>query len=276
MLNQFINFSLISLCIVSTNTRAAPPPIGCDSEKPHLTYPQLPNIESSFKIVRRGITGQENLQITYNQQTHQPEIKVKYPKGSYDPGTMKKNNSPLGGAVFRSPLSTGETDCIFLSYSVQFAENFNFGLGGKLPGLYGGRPISGGEKADGKNGFSIRIKWDENGQGSPYAYIPEKKSTYGETFGEKPLLFIPGKKHKITLQIKLNSPEKKDGLLMIWQDGTLKYKNTEIKYRESSDLKISGFLFSTFFGGHNPEYASPNETYAIFTEIFTSNYLILN
>lgn len=245
----------------------------CDFAKPYTTYPRLPGEQNLLSFYKINITGNENIRVTQREKDKDTEIFVKYPKGSYDPGTMKKLDLPVGGAVFRSPLETGETDCIFLYYTIQFTENFQFGRGGKLPGLYGGIPISGGARPDGENGFTVRIKWDKDGYGSPYAYIPEKKTSYGETFDSKAFLFTPGQKHKIIIFLKLNDPGKSNGVLNMWQDGVLKFTHTTIRYRNSENLKISGFLFSTFFGGHSPEDASPIDNSATFSEIKLSNHI---
>lgn len=63
-----------------------------------------------------------------------PAMKATYPKGSYTFG-----NEPQGGFSFYSPGPSGvdltTAKEATLGYSVYFAENFQFNLGGKLPGL---------------------------------------------------------------------------------------------------------------------------------------------
>lgn len=69
-----------------------------------------------------------------------------------------------------------------LSYAVRFSSNFNFVLGGKLPGLYGGIGNTGGNIPDGTDGFSTRYMWGRNGVGEVYAYLPTSQQ-YGTGIG---------------------------------------------------------------------------------------------
>ncbi len=57
-----------------------------------------------------------------------------------------------GGISWRRPIPAA--DRVELAYLVTFSEDFDFSKGGKLPGLSGGpENVTGGNKADGKNGF---------------------------------------------------------------------------------------------------------------------------
>lgn len=71
----------------------------------------------------------------------QPVMKVLYAAGSYSPTGTKSNSGSLGGTDFKAiPPEFGNAsyDSALLSYDLAFANNFQWVLGGKLPGIFGG------------------------------------------------------------------------------------------------------------------------------------------
>ena len=95
----------------------------------------------------------------------QTAIQMFYPQGSINPG----GKTPQGGADFYgSPLaSIKSARNVSMEYAVFFPKNFQWVLGGKLPGLYGGRPgCSGGDAAE--DCFSTRLMWRAKGAGELY------------------------------------------------------------------------------------------------------------
>lgn len=66
-------------------------------------------------------------------------MSVLYAAGSYSPSGKHAKDGSLGGAEFNAaPFGGASYDSALLSYDLAFAENFNWVLGGKLPGIYGG------------------------------------------------------------------------------------------------------------------------------------------
>lgn len=127
-------------------------------------------------------------------------MEVLYAAGSYAPSGAKSNSGSTGGTEFyTTPDSNNASyDSMLLRYDLAFASNFDWVLGGKLPGLFGGinfiNPIhctclviyaffslslsplgppgkgcSGGNKADGSNCFSTRIMWRQGGMCTLFA-----------------------------------------------------------------------------------------------------------
>ena len=90
-------------------------------------------------------------------------LQLFYPQDSINPG-----NSPQGGADFyATPLPLADVSNVTLEYSVFFPSNFDWVLGGKLPGLYGGHmTCSGGD--DATQCFSTRLMWRSGGAGELY------------------------------------------------------------------------------------------------------------
>ena len=90
-------------------------------------------------------------------------LRLLFPAGSINPGTK-----PQGGAEFyASPIDITSARNVTLQYSVFFPLGFDFVLGGKMPGLYGGHTgCSGGDPA--VDCFSTRLMWREGGIGELY------------------------------------------------------------------------------------------------------------
>lgn len=192
-------------------------------------------------------------------------LRVVYPEGSFSPSQTKKSGLPVGGAQFISQPSSDflPAESLRLRYEVMFEENFDFVKGGKLPGLYGGDAISGGDIPDGTNGFSARLMWRENGAGEVYAYLPTSEE-YGTSIGRGSWYFQPGQWHTIDLQVQLNDVGSNNGSIVLGVDGKTVIEENEVLFRTVDTLKIDGIFFSTFFGGSDSSWATPKTTYVYF------------
>eukprot|EP00121_Abeoforma_whisleri_P005983 Awhi_evm1s5432 len=188
-----------------------------------------------------------------------------------------------GGSQFYQSFE-GLNDKATLEYEVYFPSDFEWKKGGKLPGLHGGNEkCSGGFKADGKNCYSLRLMWRENGAFETYAYLPLSKAVdefcagcagYAEPIKKcsqatehhwcaidrkSKNKFKKNKWHKIQQSIKLNDPDEADGTYELRVDGELISKLKNVVYRTTDKLKVNGLFFSTFFGGDDSSYAPSSD-----------------
>jgi hypothetical protein len=196
-------------------------------------------------------------------------LRVKYPKGSASPNAVRNEGAPLGGAQFYAKLGMTPQDALLLSYSVRFSDNFEFVKGGKLPGLYGGSAVSGGNIPDGTDGFSTRFMWRKNGDGEVYAYLPSS-TEYGTSIGRGNWRFKPGVWYKIEQEVTLNQPGKADGRVRVWLDDRLVLDQNGLTFRTVNTLKIEGIFFSTFFGGEDTTWAPSKDVSADFADFKVS------
>ncbi|ORY96287.1 hypothetical protein BCR43DRAFT_270553 [Syncephalastrum racemosum] len=191
-------------------------------------------------------------------------MEVLYAAGSYAPSGSKSNSGSTGGTEFyTTPDSNNASyDSMLLRYDLAFASNFDWVLGGKLPGLFGGPPgkgCSGGNKADGSNCFSSRLMWRQGGSGEAYAYIPDSNvcsdsnvqcnDEYGVSFSRGVIQFKTNQWTTLEMYVKVNNASKSDGILQVWQDGSLKINQQNLQYRTSNAVALTSMMFSTFFGG---------------------------
>ena len=192
-------------------------------------------------------------------------LRVYYPAGSASPSVSRQTASPLGGAQFYSDLFLPAQTQMRLTYYLRFAEGFDFVKGGKLPGLFGGVGASGGDSPNGADGFSVRLMWRRDGQGEVYAYLPTSES-YGTSIERGAWRFQPGSWYKLTQEIKLNNPDQADGEIRLWVNDAPVIDQKEVTFRTVDSLKINGIFFSTFFGGGDASWATPQDTYIDFAD----------
>lgn len=203
----------------------------------------------------------ENVRIVSAAPGAAPALAVRYPKGSIAPSSK----APRGGAGFVSQAGLGRgADAACLSYRVRFAPGFAFARGGKLPGLYGGDGPVGGAAADA--GFSARLMWRRGGDGELYAYLPEAATSHGQSLGRGAWRFPVGRWVSVEEEIVLNDPAAADGIARIWIDSELRFEATDIVFRRDPEVRIEGLMFSTFFGGQDPSWASPKDQEALFAD----------
>ena len=212
-----------------------------------------------WSVRKKGKWGLENISLVKDSSDKFGQVlRVRYPAGSASPSVSRKNNVSIGGAQFFADLGMSPKSSLRLSYYLRFSENFDFVKGGKLPGLFGGTEVSGGENPDGTNGFSTRFMWRKNGDGELYAYLPSSKK-YGTSIGRGNWQFVPGKWHHLEQEVKLNQPGSNNGQVTVWLDGKKVLDEREITFRTTDALKIEGIFFSTFFSGGDTSWATPKD-----------------
>ena len=264
-----------SLCLLplaaatADETLGTPTQSACSQRYPLVaaTGPAV-DAEDAQAAIRQGFTTHrdwgtdQNARVLGAHQTGLGEagLRVHYPANTSSPG-----DTDIGGAGFYAApasLSGAETAC--LSYRVRFAPGFDFVKGGKLPGLFGGEAPSGGEEANGTNGFSMRYMWRKNGQGELYEYAVDQDEDYGKSVGRGRWTFPTGRWVTLEQEIVLNDPGQANGIARVWVDGRPILEQRGIVYRTTRDVTIDGLMFSTFFGGHGEDWRTPTDQYADF------------
>ncbi|KAJ3989088.1 polysaccharide lyase family 14 protein [Lentinula detonsa] len=206
-----------------------------------------------------------------------PVLQVTYPAGSYSHNT--------GGSQFENLWNTTDGSSfqsMLLSYEVAFDKNFDWVLGGKLPGLRGGTNAtgcSGGDEPTGLDCFSTRLMWRPDGVGEVYAYIPTTStfcqetdiicnSDFGVSISRGSFTFVSGEWNRITLFVQLNDPvTTANGNLQLYFNDQQVISRQDLQFRRGSSVDINGFYFSTFFGGSDDTWATPTTTHTYYRNI---------
>lgn len=212
-----------------------------------------------------------------------PVLSVAYPPGSFSPV-----NSQVEGGVhfYATPFQGNQYGEMLLHYEVAFDPTFDWVLGGKLPGLFGGDQsagCSGGTQSDGSNCWSMRLMWRQGGDGEAYAYVPTSSDfcnqnevmcnyDYGKSIGRHLFTFTPGAWNSVDLFVGLNNPPSSaNGRVSVFFNGVEAISLSDVQYRttgsQSDGLLISSMMFSTFFGGGTTAWASTGNATSYFRNI---------
>jgi len=220
-------------------------------------------------LLQKGGPAADQVSHVWGRGTMQPKpegdgsgLLVRYPQGSVDPAD-KAAPQGGGGFLYRAP---GQAQARCLAYRVRFSDGFDFARGGKLPGLYGGAAPRGCVAADLAAGFSARLMWRAGGAGELYLYAPDRTAHCGESIGRGSFHFTPGRWTRIAEEVVLNQPGQSDGVVRVWADGRLAVERRGLDLREQPQIGVDGLIFSTFFGGHGPDWASPRDQSAEFAD----------
>lgn len=144
-----------------------------------------------------------------------------------------------------------------LNYDVKFCNDFQFTKGGKLHGLGPAEPVTGGNKV-GADNWSARVTFQGSGAPKTYVYHQDMERQYGDSVKATNFKFELGRYYAISLHVKVNEPASAaNGFARIYVDGQKVADAENIRFRGNSgeSTLISTVLFSTFHGGHSPEYA---------------------
>jgi len=152
----------------------------------------------------------------------------------------------------------------YLRYYVKFEKGFDFGRGGKTPGMMGWAPGRqagwGGRRANGTNGFSTRICWSRDGAITMYTYHADQKTIYGDAFETRTAdglaRWTPDRWTCMELHMKLNTPGarrgekgKHDGIVELWRDGELIGRKADVRFRDLPTMKLDNLFVNAYFGG---------------------------
>lgn len=168
------------------------------------------------------------------------------------------------GASIEFPLKKikgGEPSEIYFRYYLRLGDDWNPSGGGKLPGIGGtyGRAGWGRRPSDGTNGWSARGLFGASKDGMTpigfYCYHADMKGKYGEhwTWDRGRLGFlVKNRWYCVEQYAKLNTPGKKDGILRGWIDGQLAFEKTDVRMRDTPELKIENIWINLYHGGGAP------------------------
>lgn len=224
---------------------------------------------TEWNAAKKGRFGLDNLSV-HEEEPFGYFLRARYYQGGASPSASRRAGVKEGGGQFLGRLPKGPVDHLFLRYFVRFPVDFPFVKGGKLPGLYGGTQVSGGRIPDGTNGFSTRFMWRTEGQGEVYAYLPSS-TRFGTSLGRGDFSFQRGRFQCIEQELILNTPGQADGIVRAFVDGELVHETRHLLLRTTPYLQIEGVFFSTFFGGGDPTWGPPNDTYVDFAAFRTSS-----
>jgi hypothetical protein len=195
-------------------------------------------------------------------------------------GSIYQEGVKPGGVRYQwNPSGMNGAAAACLTYSVWMPEEFDFGQGGVLPGLFGGEKYDPKARANGTNGFAARFVWRNGGLGELSVQIPDLAALNAEKGGGKidvdfPVdptalsvtigsagFFLPrGRWMSFEQELVLNSPGQADGLVRLWMDGVLRVEKTGLVWRTDETLTLTGVTGDVSYGGLDSDAVAPADT----------------
>jgi hypothetical protein len=155
--------------------------------------------------------------------------------------TTKSGRSGLGFTWLLANTQPAQAAC--LSYQVMVPNDFEYGDGGILPGLFGGATTA--PPQDGKDqvssSFGTHILWARDGRLSLRMALAS--DTGGADFkhlGPVAPQLERGRWVPIEQEIKLNTDDMNDGLMRVWVDGQLKLEMLNVAWRANEVSMFRG------------------------------------
>jgi hypothetical protein len=178
------------------------------------------------------------------------------------------SHSALGSGEF-VPVAPVD-DVAFMRIHLMLQENFSMGRcrSMKLFGLRGGATIEnayGGacSRPNGKDKFSVKLIMDNWSELALYYYHPDQTGLCGDIRYSRKLFggpkLLPGIWYCLELMVKLNTPGKHDGVVLLWVDGKPAIRIDNLRFRDMDTLKIRRFTIETYFGGALASDTSPKD-----------------
>jgi len=173
-----------------------------------------------------------------------------------------QKSSSLDGMDYRFQQQIGyEPEEIYWRHYVRFADDWSPEGQGKLPGFGGtyNRGGWGGKPSDGYNGWSARGWWWYTTGNPPtaaktgyYVYHVDQPGDYGSNWvwsrpGGDDWLVGWNQWYCVEQYCKMNTPGQNDGILRAWIDGEEVFEKTDIRFRDTTNLKIEKILASSIY-----------------------------
>jgi N-sulfoglucosamine sulfohydrolase len=157
-----------------------------------------------------------------------------------------------------------------LNYDVRFDRDFQFVKGGKLIGLGPAKHVTGGRPVV-PGGWSARVTFKEGGAARLYTYHQDQPGQYGDRLPvEDPFHFEKERFYSVSLHVRVNEPaDAANGFSRLYVDGDLVDSHEGLRFRgeDSEASLINKFMFSSFHGGHMPEWA-PRDADGNYTTVY--------
>lgn len=157
-------------------------------------------------------------------------------------------------------------EALHLRYWIRLSEGFTVNHQQKLHAI-AGRGDShddwpaagwGGRNSDGSNGWSARIALDDSQFDSQpglefYVYHADMSGDYGDRYAWGEAL-PPGEWHQLDLEVRMNTPGDRDGVVRGWLNGDVAHELTGIRFRDADHghIGIDQCWHNIYHGGSDP------------------------
>jgi hypothetical protein len=155
-------------------------------------------------------------------------MSVELPKGSAAPTSSVV---PKGGLSLPwQPRTLKDKSTVCLSYQILLPSDFDFNLGGVLPGVFGGVEQS-------NDRFLVQLGWRQGGAIGATNHVTLDGKKWKQQAEAEGYTIPRGRWVKIDQEVILNEPDLENGVLRVWLDGALAIDKADIAYRSAGRRK---------------------------------------
>lgn len=175
-------------------------------------------------------------------------MSVELPKGSAAPTSSVV---PKGGLSLPwQPRTLKDKSTVCLSYQILLPSDFDFNLGGALPGVLGGVEQS-------NDRFLVQLGWRQGGAIGVTNYVTLDGKKWKQQAEAEGYTIPRGRWVKIDQEVILNEPDLENGVLRVWLDGALAIDKADIAYRVKPDITLAGVAADVFYNGEDVSGRAP-------------------
>jgi hypothetical protein len=175
-------------------------------------------------------------------------MSVELPKGSAAPTSSVV---PKGGLSLPwQPRTLKDKSTVCLSYQILLPSDFDFNLGGVLPGVFGGVEQS-------NDRFLVQLGWRQGGAIGATNHVTLDGKKWKQQAEAEGYTIPRGRWVKIDQEVILNEPDLENGVLRVWLDGALAIDKADIAYRVKPDIALAGVAADVFYNGEDVSGRAP-------------------
>lgn len=248
---------------------------------PYVDYENAPGIIDKIDFENRQVD-------TYTESMFNTDFNNEWGSITGSANIINENNSnklavthPVGH--YKKGISAGkelnEFNELYFSYEITFGKDYDFSMGGKMPGLSGLNPnVS--AKPDGcktigeDEGFSLRSMFREDGRAIGYFYHQDKTKSCGDEIdyqheGQN-FSFKREKTYLIEQFVKMNDANQANGIVTIYVNGFKVLEKTNMTFSENGIYGINYQYFQLWHGGNDSGWAVDRDSTAYFDNVVLS------
>lgn len=185
-------------------------------------------------------------------------LQVALPKGSPRSGDDTVAKSGLGFRWLSGRLAGAAAAC--LTYDVFLPQDFEFGPGGSLPGLFGG-PVDEHPQQPGRSGFSAPYRWQDDAKAAVRTVTTEHPQGTSIAIDPDRFKLERGRWTRLEQEVVLNTPGNRDGILRVWVNGALRLDRAKLTLRADDKTVFSGVAADVHYGRSDLSWAAaPKDT----------------
>jgi hypothetical protein len=113
------------------------------------------------------------------------------------------------------------------------------------------------------------MMWNANGAATAYIYVQDRSGRCGmhvplQAGQGGQFKFVTGRKYRVTMRVKVNTPNQANGQVQIWIDGNQVLNRSNFRLRGSvgaSSGRLGKMFYHSFFGGNTKAWAPARDSY---------------